>query len=101
MKQMVGGRWINFEGVTETHLFWWNTSYLCKAFVYELRGNNCVFGFDRISGCQIIIFTCINDNASSSINSPGEQLIDKCAFHIDIAEDNSIEGIVEHHVETL
>src|SRR6266487_4503788 len=86
MQQVVRRCRINFEGMTETHLLGWNTSDLREAFVDELRGDNGVLGFECIGSSQIIIFTGIDNDASSGIDAPGEEVIDKRAFHVDVAD---------------
>src|SRR5450759_3361824 len=96
MQQMVRRSRIDLEGMAKAQLCWWNTCNPGKTFIDELRGNDSMFCFERIRGSEIIVCSCVDDDAGGGIDAPGKELIYKCAFHIDIAEDDAVKGIVEH-----
>ena len=43
----------------------------------------------------------IADDAGGSIDAAREKLVDQCAAHIDIAKDNAIQRVVEHHIQAF
>src|SRR5207237_10529996 len=91
---------INFKSMAKAHLLRWNASDLRKTLVNELGRDHGMLCFEGISSCQIVILACIDNDPSSSVDTAGEELIDKRAFHINIAKDNTIESGVNNHIKT-
>ena len=54
-----------------------------------------------VGGGQIVVFARVDDNASKAVDYAREILVNQCALHIDVAEQNTVEGIVKHHIEPL
>ena len=92
---------INFKSMAKAHLLRWNASDLCKTLVNELRSDHSMLRFEGISSCQIVILACIDNDPSSRVDTAGEELIDKRTFHINIAKDDTVESVVEHHIKPL
>src|SRR5207249_3589747 len=101
MQEVIRGRRIYLKGVSKPHLLRWNTRDLREPFVDELRGHDGMLSFEGIGGRQVVILAGIDDDASGSINASRKKLINKGAFEIDIAKNDAIEGVVEHHIKPL
>src|SRR5258706_15901319 len=101
MQQMIGYGRINLESMPKAHLLGRYTSNLSETFVDELGSDNCMLSFEGVSSRQIIVFTCIDNNTSSRVDTARKELIDQRALHVYIAENNTVESVIEHHVKSL
>ena len=69
--------------------------------VDELRNGYCVCGIKGIVRGQVVIFPGVEDDAAVTDDDSGEELVDECPLHVDISEEDAIEGIVEQHVQSF
>ena len=54
-----------------------------------------------VSGGKIVILTSVDDNAGKAIDDTAEVLVNQRALHIDVAEQDSVQCIVEHHIQSF
>ena len=101
VQQVIGRGRVDFEGVTQAQLLRWDTRDLRETLVDELRGNHGMFRFERVVGRQIVILTCVDDDTGGSVDAAREKLVDQRASHIDIAKDNAVQRVVEHHIQAF
>ena len=55
----------------------------------------------RIGGGEIIVLAGVDDHAGVSVDGAGEVLVHQGALHVDVSEQDAIQGVVEHHVQAL
>jgi hypothetical protein len=60
-----------------------------------------VRGFHRVGGGQVVVFAGVDDDAGVGIDHAREELVDEGALHVDVAEDDAVHRVVEHHVQPL
>ena len=92
---------VHFEGVAQTHLLLAHTGVLGKGLVQELGGQNGVGGGDGVVGGQIVVLTGVDDHAGIAVDHAGEVLVHDGALHVDVAEQDAVQSVVEHHVQAL
>ena len=92
---------IHLEGVAQTHLLLAHTGGLGEGLVDELGGQHGVGGGDGVVGGQVVILTGVDDNAGIAVDDTGEVLVDDGTLHVDIAEQDAVQSVVQHHVQTL
>ena len=56
---------------------------------------------DGVCGGEVIVLTGVDYNAGKAVDDSGEILVDQGTLHVDVAEEDSIKGIVEHNVQSL
>src|SRR5258706_3263046 len=101
MQQVIRCCRINLEGMPKTHLLGRYAGNLSETFVDELGSDDCMLSFERVSSRQIIVFTCIDNNTGSRVDTARKELIDQRALHVYIAENNTVEGVIKHHIKSL
>lgn len=89
------------SGVAQTHLLLAHTGVLGKGLVQELRGQHRMGGGNSIVGGQIVILTGVDDNAGVAVDNTGEVLVYDGALHVDVAEQDAVERIVQHNIQAL
>ena len=92
---------VHLECMAQTHLLLPHAGPQSEGFVEELGGQHGVGAGDSIVGGQVVILAGVDDHAGITVDDAGEILVDDGALHIDVAEQNAVEGIVEHHIQTL
>lgn len=92
---------IHLERVAQTHLLLAHTGGLGKGLVDELGGQHGVGRGDSVVGGQIVILTGVDDNAGIAVDDTGEVLVHDGALHIDVAEQDAVQRVVQHDVQTL
>ncbi|KAF5059238.1 hypothetical protein DSECCO2_337980 [anaerobic digester metagenome] len=57
-------------------------------------------GFFKGIGCgQIVVFSGVDDDAGIAVDHAGEVLVDHGPLHVDVPEQDAVQGIVEHDVQ--
>ena len=56
---------------------------------------------DSVVGGQIVILTGVDNHAGIAVDHAGEILVNDGTLHIDVAEQNAVQRIVQHHIQTL
>ena len=92
---------VHFEGVAQTHLLFGNVCQHCKLLVDELRCRYRVRCFDSIVGREVIILAGVEDDAAVADDYAGHVLIDQRSLHVDVSEQDAVDGVVQHNVQTL
>ena len=57
--------------------------------------------FNSIGSGEVVVFTRIDDNASETIDNARHILVNQSALHVDVAEKNAIQSIVQHDIEAF
>ena len=100
-QEAVFQRRVHFKGVTQTHLLFGETCQKSKLFVDEVGGKHCVSLLYSVGGGEVVVLAGVDDNACIAVYYAAHELVNKRALHIDVAEQDTVESIVEHHVKTL
>ena len=100
-QEAVFGHGIHFECVAQTHLPFLDVGQNSELFVDHLGSQNGVRRFDRVVGRQVVIFAGVEDNAAVADDDSGEELVYNGSLHVDVAEQNAVQGVVEHDVQTF
>ncbi len=58
-------------------------------------------GGDGVVGGQIVVLAGVDDDAGISVDNAGEELVHDGALHVDVAEQNAVQSVVQHDVQTL
>lgn len=87
--------------MAQTHLLLAHTGVLGKGLVQELRGQHRMGGGNSVVGGQIVILTGVDDNAGVAVDNTGEVLVYDGALHVDVAEQDAVERIVQHNIQAL
>ena len=58
-------------------------------------------GGDGVVGGQVVILTGVDDDAGIAVDDAGEVLVNDGALHVDIAEQDAVQSVVQHDVQTL
>ena len=53
---------------------------------------------DSVSRREVVVLTRIDDDAGKAIDHTTGVLVDDRALHVNVAEEDTVEGIVEHDV---
>ena len=92
---------VHLKGVTQTHLLLGQTCHEGELLVDEVRSQHRVGSLDSVGGGQIVVLTRVDDDAGKAIDDAAHVLVDERALHVDVAEENAVEGIVQHHIQTF
>ena len=92
---------IHLESVSESHLFLGKTGYESQLLVDDVGGQYGVGSLDCIGSGQVVVLSGIDDDSGKSVDHPGEELVYHRSLHVDVAEQDAVERIIEHHVKSL
>ena len=92
---------VDLEGVTEADLIRLQAREIGELLIDELRGQHGVGRVIGVGGGQVVVFAGVDDDAGIGIDHAREKLVDEGALHVDVAEDDAVHRVVEHHVEPL
>ena len=74
---------------------------LGEVLVEELAGRHGVRGVDGVGGGEVVVLTGVDDDAGAGVDLAAEPLVDEGADRVDVAEEDAVHRVVEHHVEPL
>ena len=92
-------RRVDLERVAQTHQRDRHPRQRGKLLVDQLRGQNGMRGLVSIGGGEIIVLSGVDDDAGIGIDHPRKELIHKGALQVDVAEDDAVHRIVQHHIQ--
>ena len=72
-----------------------------EALVQELAREDRVRLLDRVGRRQVVVLAGVDDDAGPGVDHPAELLVDERPVHVDVAEEDSVHRVVQHHVEAL
>ena len=55
----------------------------------------------RVGGGQVVVLTGVDDHARIGVDGAGEGLVHQGALHVDVAEQDAVQGVVQHDVQAL
>ena len=58
-------------------------------------------GLHGIGCSQVVVLSGVDDHSCKSVDDPREELVYEGPLHVDVPEEDTVEGVVEHHVESL
>ena len=90
---------IHLKRVSEPHLFLAHAGALCKRLVQKLRSQNRVRRRDRVVRGQVVILARVDDDARVAVDNAGEILVHDRTLHVDVAEQDAVQRVVQHDVE--
>ncbi len=56
---------------------------------------------DRVGCGEVVVLARVDDYAGEAVDYARHILIDQRALHVDVAEQNAVQGVVEHHIQTF
>ena len=92
---------VDLEGVSEPELPVLETGLLGEVLVEQLARGHRVRGLDRVGGGEVVVLAGVDDDAGAGVHLPAEPLVDERAHRVDVAEEDAVHAVVEHHVEPL
>ena len=98
---LVGLGRVDLEGVPEPDLPGLQVGAQCEGLVDEVRADDREALLEGVGGGEVVVLAGVDDDAGAGVDEPREVLVDERALHVDVAEDDAVHGIVEHHVEAL
>ena len=58
-------------------------------------------GLDRVGGGEVVVLAGVDDDAGAGVHLAAEALVDEGADRVDVAEEDPVHRVVQHHVEPL
>ena len=92
---------VDLEGVPEADLPVLEAGVLREALVDELGGEDRRGLLDGVGGRQVVVLARVDDDPGDGVDPAGKVLVDERAQRIDVAEDDAVERVVQHHVQPL
>ena len=92
---------VHLEGVTQAHLLFRQTGNLGQLLVDEVGGQHGMRGFHGVGGGQVVVLTRVDDDAREAVDDTAHILVDEGALHVDVAEQDAVEGVVQHDIEAF
>ena len=74
---------------------------LGEVLVEELARRDRVRGLDGVGGGEVVVLAGVDDDAGAGVDLAAEALVDERADRVDVAEEDPVHRVVEHHVEPL
>ena len=99
--ERVGQVGVDLEGVPQTELPVLEARLLGEVLVQQLAGGHRVRGLDGVGGGQVVVLAGVDDDAGAGVHLSAEPLVDERAHRVDVAEEDAVHAVVEHHVEPL
>ena len=90
---------IDLERVAESDLPALEPGVEGEPLVDELRGEDGGRLLDGVGRRQVVVFARVDDDAGRRVDAAREVLVDEGPEGIDVAEDDAVERVVQHHVE--
>ena len=94
-------RRVDLERVPEAELPVRQPGLEPEALVEQLAHDHRVCRVNRVRGGQVVVLAGVDDNAGTRMDLSTKPLIDKCTFRVDVAENDAVHAVVEHHVESF
>src|SRR5690606_33271183 len=97
----VGQVGVDLEGVAQAQLPVLQPRLGAEVLVHQLGDGDRVRRLDRVGGGEVVVLTGVDDDAGARVDLPGEALVDEGAHRVDVAEEDAVHRVVEHHVEAF
>jgi hypothetical protein len=92
---------VDLERVTEAELPVCEAGLLGEVLVEQLAHRDGVRFVDGVGGGEVVVLAGVDDDARPGVHLPAEPLVDEGAHRVDVAEQDPVHRVVEHHVEAL
>ena len=92
---------VHLEGVSESHLLLGQSGDKGQLLVDDIGGEHGMGGLHGIGCSQVVVLSGVDDHSCKSVDDPREELVYESPLHVDVPEEDTVEGVVEHHVESL
>ncbi len=99
--ERVGHVGVDLERVAEAELPVLEAGLLGEVLVEELADRDRVGGLDGVGGGEVVVLAGVDDDAGAGVDLAAEALVDERADRVDVAEEDPVHRVVEHHVEPL
>ena len=99
--ERVGQVRVDLERVAEAELPVLKPRGVGEVLVDQLAHGHRVRRLDRVRGGQVVVLAGVDDDPGAGVHLTGEVLVDEGADRVDVAEEDPVHGVVEHHVQTL
>ena len=99
--ERVGEVGVDLEGVPEAELPVLEPGLLGEVLVEQLAGGDGVGGLDGVGGREVVVLAGVDDDPGPGVDLAAEALVDEGADRVDVAEEDPVHRVVEHHVEPL
>ena len=99
--ERVGDVGVDLEGVAEPELPVLEPGLLGEVLVEQLAGGDGVRGLDGVGGGEVVVLAGVDDDPGAGVDLAAEALVDEGADRVDVAEEDPVHRVVEHHVEPL
>ena len=97
---VVYGR-VDLERVAKPELPVLEPGLLGEVLVEELGHRDRVRGLHRVGGGEVVVLTGVDDDPRPRVDLAAEPLVNEGADRVDVAEEDPVHRVVEHHVEPL
>src|SRR5665647_480959 len=98
---LVGRGRVDLEGMPETDLPGLKVGTQREGLVDEVGADDRVALLEGVGRGEVVVLAGVDDDAGAGVDQAAEVLVDEGALHVDVAEDDAIHAVVEHHVEAL
>ena len=92
---------VHLKGVAQALLLLGQTGQQSQLLVDEVGCQHRVCLLVGIGSGEIVVLASVDDNTCEAIDNAAEILVNQRALHVDVAEKNAVEGIVQHHIQAL
>ena len=99
--ERVGHVGVDLERVAEAELPVLEAGLLGEVLVEELARRDRVRRLDGVGGGEVVVLAGVDDDAGAGVDLAAEALVDEGADRVDVAEEDPVHRVVEHHVEPL
>ncbi len=72
-----------------------------EGLVDEVGADHRVALLEGVRGREVVVLAGVDDDAGAGVDQAAEVLVDERPLHVDVAEDDAVHGVVQHHVEAL
>ena len=100
-QERVGHGGVDLERVAEAELAVGQARLLAEELIHQLADHDRVRGVDRVGRRQVVVLAGVDDDAGPGVDLPGEPLVDERPARVDVAEDDAVHAVVQHHVQPL
>ena len=92
---------VDLERVAEAELPVLEPGLLGEVLVEQLADGDRVRLVDGVGGGEVVVLAGVDDDPGAGVHLAGEALVDEGADRVDVAEQDPVHRVVEHHVEPL
>ena len=92
---------LDLEGVPEAELPVLEAGLLGQGLVEQLADGDGVRLVDGVGGGEVVVLAGVDDDPGAGVHHPAEPLVDEGAPRVDVAEEDPVHRVVEHHVQPL